>query len=144
MLGHKVPMLIKGGRHIDERGKLAFINDFSMASCKRFYQITHDKTDLVRAWQGHKAEAKWFYCIKGSFDIKLIKIDNWNSPSKKLLVQDFIIDENQTEVLYIPPGYVNGFRAIEEGASIIVYSDATLKDSQNDDIRFDKDYWQVW
>lgn len=140
----RIPQLIKGGRYADERGKVFYVNDFLMNSCCRFYQITHEDTSFVRAWQGHQIESKWFYCIKGSFDVKLIKPDDWKRPSQSLEVYNFEIHQDNTEVLFIPPGYVNGFRAKEPQSSFIIFSDADLETSKVDDYRFDKDLWNVW
>jgi len=140
----KLPKIISGGRHSDERGKVFFVNDFDMNYCKRFYQITHDNIDFVRAWQGHKIESKWFYCIRGGFEVKLIEIDNWEAPSQKLDVYHFTIDQEKIQILHIPPGYVNGFRATQPNSSFIIFSDATLESSKADDIRFEKNYWPIW
>lgn len=139
-----LPNIISGGRFADERGKVFFVNDFHMDICKRFYQITHDKIEFVRAWQGHKLESKWFYCVKGSFEVKLIKVDSWDNPSKDSEIYHVEIREDKTEVLHIPPGYVNGFRALEKGSSFLIFSDVNLEDSKADDIRFPKDYWDIW
>ncbi len=62
-----VPLSIKGGRHIDERGTLTFFNNFDMSPVKRFYVIDHPDTTIVRAWQGHKVEQKWFYVVCRQF-----------------------------------------------------------------------------
>jgi len=138
------PHFIKGGQHIDKRGKVSFVNDFLMDSCHRFYQITHDNTKFVRAWQGHKIESKWFYCIKGGFEVKLIKPDCWEMPSRIIESYNFEIHQKITEVLYIPPGYLNGFRAIEPDSSFIIFSDKDISSSKADDYRFDKKLLEVW
>lgn len=41
----------------------------------------------------------------------------------------------KNEVLSIPPGYYNGFRALEEDSLLVVYSDASLEESSADDFR---------
>lgn len=138
------PQLIKGGRHVDERGKVFFINDFLMDACCRFYQITHENTMFIRAWQGHRIESKWFYCVNGSFEVQLIKPDNWEKPTQLLESHKFELHQNETEVLFIPPGYLNGFRAQERQSSLIIFSDADLETSKADDYRFDKNLFFVW
>ena len=138
------PNIIIGGLYEDFRGKLNFINDFDLSPVKRFYQVTHDAVDFVRAWQGHQLEQKWFYCIKGSFDVKLIKVNNWEKPSKNLQSNNFELSSTRPEILHIPSGYVSGFRAVELESSMIIYSDKNLKDSEADDFRFERDYWNLW
>ena len=70
---------IKGGFHEDQRGRVAFVNDFDMTLIKRFYQIDHPHTHVIRGWQGHKRESKWFYCVEGQFTINYIQPNNWQN-----------------------------------------------------------------
>ncbi|MEO5832339.1 MAG: hypothetical protein ABIR83_03080, partial [Nakamurella sp.] len=65
----EVPEIIQGGEHEDARGRLTFFNDFDMKAVRRFYVIEHPDTAIVRAWQAHKKEQKWFYVTAGSFKI---------------------------------------------------------------------------
>ncbi|MDB4505884.1 dTDP-4-dehydrorhamnose 3,5-epimerase family protein [Saprospiraceae bacterium] len=136
--------LIEGGIHSDERGTIAFVNDFDLSKCVRFYRITHPETSIIRAWQGHQKESKWFHCYSGSFLIKLIKIDNWENPSLDLEVKTFELKGAQSQVLYIPSGYASGFKALENNSSLMVFSDMTVEESVADDFRFEKNYWFQW
>ena len=60
------PQLIEGGNFSDHRGTLSYVNDFSFKDIERFYIISNSVTHPVRAWQGHKLDAKNFYCLSGS------------------------------------------------------------------------------
>jgi dTDP-4-dehydrorhamnose 3,5-epimerase len=135
--------LIGGGTYKDERGKIVFVNDFNMTNVQRLYHIHQSDVSVVRAWQGHKKETKWFHCIKGSFLVHTIAVDNWNAPSKDLQKEVFFLNESESSVLHIPGGNVNGFKALEKDSILMVFSDFTLAESKEDDIRFDKDYWEV-
>ncbi|GAB1418889.1 WxcM-like domain-containing protein [Bacteroidales bacterium] len=135
--------LIKGNIHKDHRGIVRFVNDFDFERIKRFYTITHPDTSVIRAWQGHKLETKYFYVNKGSFLINWIEIDNWQQPSKELEINSYTLSDTQSEILIIPPGYVNGFKALEPDSTMMVFSDMLLEDSKNDDYRFPEDYWMV-
>ena len=66
------PYIIKGGNYTDERGGLEFYNDFDMSQIKPVYFTTHFDTEVIRAWQGHTIESRWFCSVKGSFQVKLI------------------------------------------------------------------------
>jgi len=136
-------MVIKGGIHKDERGIIKHVNGFDMSSVKRFYSIQHPDTEIVRAWQGHKKETKYFYVVKGEFAIGKVKIDNWTEPSKNLAVQKIILSENNSEVLMIEPGYANGFKALTLDSILLIYSDFTLDESADDIIRFPENYWTL-
>ena len=138
------PYIIKGGRHEDERGTIAFVNDFQFKGVKRFYTITHHDTSVVRAWQGHRFESKYFYCLQGAFLVNIVRVDNWTDPSDKLPVQSFELSAEDSKILYIPPGFANGFKALTPGAQLLVLSDKTLEESVNDDVRFDMNDWFNW
>ena len=56
--------IINGGTFKDSRGTLRFVNDFDFSEVKRFYQIENSSTDIVRAWQGHKIEEKFFLLLQ--------------------------------------------------------------------------------
>ena len=139
-----LPELIKGDCFSDERGTLKFVNDFNFNGVKRFYCITQSKQAGARAWQGHKIETKYLFCMMGSFHIFLVKPDNWQSPSSKLEVKHFILTENESQVLKIPPGYANGFVTFDDQSSLLVFSDKTLEESKNDIYRFNVNKWINW
>ena len=138
------PTIIQGGLFTDERGSVAFVNDFDLTQIRRFYTITHPDTEIIRAWQGHQKESKWFYCVKGAFELLLVKIDDWENPSPNLKVLSFQLSKDNPQVLAVPPGYASGFRATAKNATLIVYSDTDLETSKKDDFRFDKNLWYNW
>lgn len=136
--------LIQGNQHTDDRGTLSFINNFDMSPIKRMYTITHNSTKVVRAWQGHKIESKYFKCIKGRFLVAVVAIDDWETPTENLKPEHYILDAEETEVLYIPSGYANGFKALEENSELIVFSNLDLEEAKNDQYRFKENLWMDW
>jgi dTDP-4-dehydrorhamnose 3,5-epimerase len=136
--------LIKGGVHTDQRGSLRFFNNFNLEPIKRFYVSEHPDVDIVKAWQGHKQEQKWFHVIAGSFKIVLVQPDDWDSPSENLEYEEFILDVNKNEVLSIPRGYASGFKALLPKSKLMIFSDFSLEDSLNDDFRYEKELWYKW
>jgi dTDP-4-dehydrorhamnose 3,5-epimerase-like enzyme len=105
--------LIEGGIFSDNRGKLFHVNEFDMSLVKRFYAVENCPENPVRAWQAHQKESKWFFAVRGSFLIGLVQPDNWENPTQNLQVEKIILSETESNVLYIPPGYANGVKAIE-------------------------------
>ncbi len=87
------PKLISGGQFSDERGSISFVNDFSLDDIKRFYIIKHPDSHIIRAWQAHKEEIKYFYVLKGSFEIKLVKIFNWQTPKSSSTILNYKLSE---------------------------------------------------
>ena len=136
--------IISGGSFNDERGTLRFVNDFDFSDVKRFYQIENNSTDIVRAWQGHKVENKYFFVTSGSFLICGVKIDNWENPSKNLPVEKYIMSSKESQILMIPTGYANGIKALEENSKLMVFSSNNLEDAKNDDYRFPANMWYNW
>jgi len=136
------PELIKGGCHTDNRGNIRFNNDFDASDIKRIYTIENDSTSFVRAWQGHAIERRWFSVVKGSFEIKLIKIDNWKNPKKNGEVFSIMLNEKNFDTLCVPKGYVNSIRALEENSKLMAMSDYILG-AIKDEFRFDSNYFTL-
>jgi dTDP-4-dehydrorhamnose 3,5-epimerase-like enzyme len=137
-----IPKIIKGENYNDSRGILFYNNDFDASAIKRLYVIDNQKTNFIRAWQGHKIEQRWFSVMQGSFKIKLIKIDNWEHPFKDLKPIEYILGSKKLDVLFVPKGYVSSIEALEKGAKLLVMADYLFGAIQ-DEYRFDLDYFKV-
>jgi len=138
------PQLIIGQKFKDERGIITFNNDFDLNPIKRFYTISHPDKNIVRAWQGHKRESKWFRCYSGSFVVAWKLIDDFLNPNNHPCAEFTIVREDDPSILVIPPGYANGLKALKDNSEIMVFSDFQLGESLDDKIRFDKDLWFDW
>ena len=138
------PKLIEGGTFQDYRGTLQFVNPFDMKDVKRMYFTTHSNTSTIRAWQGHKIESRWFYCVKGSFEVKLVKIDNWDNPSDNCRIYHFSLEEYKPQVLFIPQGFANGFKANAEQSKLMIMSNYALNEIEDDQYRFEQTRWVKW
>ena len=138
------PELLRGGLATDDRGEVGFVNDFGFADVKRFYTVSNHKAGFVRAWHGHRHEAKYVMAITGSALVCCVEVDDWDSPSPDLQAQRFVLSERSPAVLRVPAGYVNGFMTLTEDAKLIFFSTSTLDESIGDDIRFPARYWDPW
>jgi len=140
------PKIIKGGFAVDERGKVTFCNDFNFKNVKRFYLLENSSTDIIRAFHGHLKEEKYMFVASGRAIICAIKLDDVEKPSKENEVHRFVLSARNPSVLYIPAGFANGFKALEENTKMIVFSTSSLEESQKDDYRFPYDYWgkDIW
>lgn len=138
------PTIIKGGSFADERGSMRFVNDFHFDDVKRFYFIKHPNTSVIRAWQGHQNEKKYFYPIHGSFVLAWVQIDNFKNPSKILKPEFHILSSNRSEIIKIPKGYANGLKALESNSELLILSDMSLEESVKEKIRFPADWWLDW
>ena len=134
--------IINGGSYADERGTITFINDFDMQLVKRFYRIKHHDTSIVRGWRGHKIEQRWFHVSTGTFQVKLIKIDNWKNPGKDLKIEVMVLSADENAVLYIPAGYASAIQSIEVNSELIVFADYAIDHAKHDDYLFPIDYFQ--
>lgn len=135
---------IPGGRAVDDRGGLSFINDFPLSEFKRFYVVNNHQQGFVRAWHGHKHEAKAVVVVKGSAIVAGVEIDDWSTPSKNLKVHRFVLSEDKPGALFIPAGFANGFKSLTSDAVVMFFSSSTLEESASDDIRFDARLWDPW
>lgn len=131
--------IIKGGKAVDDRGSVSFVNDFNFDSVKRFYQVSNHRRGFIRAWHGHEKEGKYVYVAKGAALIGFVDFKNKDANPDKAVLSD-----TNPQILYIPPGFANGFKSLEEDTIIQFYSTSTLEESLGDDIRFDYDKWNIW
>ncbi|MBI3565133.1 MAG: WxcM-like domain-containing protein [Elusimicrobia bacterium] len=138
------PTLIEGGLAVDDRGRLSFVNAFDFKDVKRFYLIENHRAGFVRAWHGHKKEAKYFFVLSGSAVVGAVKIDDWEKPSKSLPVKRYVLSGDKPCLLRVPAGYANGMMSLQEGTRIMIFSTTTLQESQGDDYRFDARHWDCW
>ena len=138
----KSPKLIVGNVFSDARGNVFFNNEFDMLQIRRVYFIEHPDVSVIRAWQAHRFEQKWFQAVSGKFEVSLVKIDDWDNPSDKLPIIEFMLEAEKSEVLHIPEGYATGFKATESFSKLMVMSDFTLEESKNDDYRFPVGKWK--
>lgn len=139
-----VPQMVAGGLAVDDRGELGFVNDFRFENVKRFYTVANHRRGFVRAWHCHKREAKYVTAVTGAAVVGAVAVDDWERPSPELAVQRFVLSSHQPAVLYIPPGFANGFMSLTEDAKLMFFSTSTLEESLGDDIRFDSRYWDIW
>ena len=136
----QVPKLTTGGNHEDKRGRICYNNDFDASEIKRIYTISNNNPDFIRAWQGHKIERRWFSAVEGSFQIKLIEIDDWSSPSKNLRQYHFLLSADNLDVLAVPAGYISSIQGIEEKSKLLVMADYMIGEVK-DEYRFEDAYF---
>ena len=137
---------MNGGVAVDDRGALRFVNDFDFRDVKRFYQVENFDINTIRAFHGHMKEGKYVYVVSGSIILCAVYIDNFKKPSKKNEMERIILSARKPQIVFIPPHYANGFKALEPGTKVMFFSTSTLEESKNDDYRYFFDYWgkKIW
>jgi len=138
--------IIEGGLAVDDRGSIVFANNFNFKDVKRFYQLENFSTNTIRAWHGHQKEGKYIFVNNGSIILGIVLLDDITNPSKNNKVTRLILSSKDPKIVYIPRGYANGFRSVEENTTITFFSTSSLKESEGDDYRFPFDYWgkDIW
>lgn len=137
----KLPEVIKGNSHSDERGTLYYNNDFDASQVKRVYFIENKEVTFKRGWQGHKIEQRWFAAVQGSFKISVILIDDWEKPSESLFSKDFVLHATTLDIFHVPNGCITRIQALENDARLMALSDYGLGEV-NDEYRFDSNYFK--
>ena len=148
------PSLIKGGSHADDRGMVRFINDFDFQGVRRFYHASNHHKNFVRAWQGHEREGKYVYVASGSALVAAVKLGRRIPEQERIggithdrcqdIPQKFTLSAMTPAILWIPPGYANGWMNLEDGTNVLFFSTATVDKSKADDFRFPADHWDIW
>lgn len=138
------PVMIMGGLSVDDRGQLAYVNDFELTKYKRFYLVSNHRSEFVRAWHGHKLEAKGVTVVQGAAIVAAVQVDDWVSPAVDLPMHRHIMSAKKPAILEIPAGYANGFMTLAPDTILCFFSTSTLDESAGDDYRFPAATWNPW
>lgn len=134
------PQLIAGNKHQDERGVITYNNDFDASIIKRIYTIENSSIDFIRGWQGHQTEQRWFACINGSFEISVVQIDDFDNPSKNLIIKKYLLNDEKLTYLHIPSGCITAIQSKREDSKLLVLADYGLGEI-SDEFRYSLDYF---
>ena len=132
--------MIKGSSHSDERGVLTFNNGFDAAAVKRIYTIENQNTEFVRGWQGHQVEQRWFACMTGRMEIRVIVLDRVEKPSAGLKQEIFVLNSNTLDFLHVPAGCITAITALDPQSKLLVMSDYAVGEI-GDELRYALDYF---
>ncbi len=136
------PELIDGEIFTDERGSVSALNSFVLGEQKRLYVIDQNP-NITRNWNGHKDEKKWFFCLSGKAKIGLVKVDNWQNPSKNLQVFCYLLSGKKSQILCVPKGYANCIKTEGEHATILVLSEKTITEALSEQIKYPPQTWTI-
>jgi dTDP-4-dehydrorhamnose 3,5-epimerase len=136
--------IVEGEIFRDARGQISSLNAFRFPGVERCYVIHHPDRSVVRGWNGHQFEKKWFYCIKGAFTLGLVEIGNWDSPSADLKAEVYELSENESKIICVPEGYANCIKAREEGSILLVLSNKSIDEALKDSWKYDSSMWVDW
>lgn len=139
------PQLFRGGLAADDRGVLRSIEGADFSRVKRLYAMENFSSETIRAFHGHRKEAKYVTVVCGSALVAAAPLDVAPTTIPSPL-QRFVLSAHSPALLYVPAGYMNGFRALEAHTRILFFSTATVEESKADDYRFPPEYWgkSVW
>lgn len=140
----QLPEVIKGEIFCDARGRIASVNGFNFSDVKRMYVVHHPSVEVVRGWNGHQFERKWFFCSAGAFQVALVAIDDWPHPSDELVPNVYTLHEGESELLCVPGGYASCLKAVKPGSTMVIFSDRTVEESMMDSYKFDSHRWIDW
>jgi dTDP-4-dehydrorhamnose 3,5-epimerase-like enzyme len=137
-----VPTIMTGAEFVDDRGVLTYNNNCNMQmfGVKRTYLINGHR-GFIRAWHGHKIESKLMQVVSGRVKVRLVNMENDQQQ------YSFCMKDNG-DIVYIPAGFYNGLQHLTDNSSLLVYSNTTVEESQNDDYRqhwtqFDPPQWSL-
>lgn len=136
-------LAIEGTTFSDIRGRMKFFNTFDMNEIVRFYEISPASTEIIRGWQGHLKEKKWFYCHTGAFVIQVVDIKSDQESPNNTRPEKFELRADLPLILEVPPGMATAFRAVTENSKLMVFSDFTVEESVKDDYRYPLENWEV-
>jgi dTDP-4-dehydrorhamnose 3,5-epimerase-like enzyme len=148
---------IQGGLSVDDRGTVSFVNEFDpmKAGVRRMYMVENHAARFVRAWHGHRNEAKYVTVVDGAAVVGVVALPTVQDPTHfepgqwpyaldHFEPKRFVMSAAKPAVLYVPAGYANGFMTLAPRTKVLFFSTATLDESLNDDERFPPEQWNLW
>ena len=138
----QLPKIIKGNSFTDIRGTIYFNNSFDTSEIKRMYIIQNRSVNINRGWQGHKVEQRWFSALQGEFEIHLIKVDNWKTPSKDLQSIKYDLSSDKMNILHVPSGFVSSIRSKESDSKLMAMSNYGINEIK-DEYRYEINYFKI-
>ena len=144
---HDNPFLITGNLATDDRGILRFVNEFNFENVKRFYMVENHVVGFIRAWHAHRHEAKYVFVVEGAALVAAVRVpvDELVPSIEVADLTRYVLSAAKPSVLYIPPGFANGFKTLTADTKVMFFSTATIAESLNDDIRWPASYLRgVW
>ncbi len=139
-----IPKIMSMGVSFDDRGSIRFLNGLELSDWKRFYVVSNFRSGFVRSWHGHKSESKLVFVLSGSIKIGVVHIKNFEAPDSNVEPEQFVLTDQSNQALYIPAGYANGFKTLQENTQVFFFSSASLEESKADDFRYPWDFWNIW
>ena len=133
-------MLLEGKNHKDHRGIITYNNYFNASLITQIYTIENHSPDFIRGWQGHQIEQRWFAAMSGSFEIRVIKVDDFDNPSKDLSQNKYKLTADNLDFLHVPAGYITAIQALEEHSKLLVLADYGVGEVQ-DEYRYPLEYF---
>lgn len=137
-------IVYEGGKAVDDRGILTFVNDFDFDGVQRFYTVTNFQNHFVRAWHGHLKEDKYVTVIKGAAIIAAFKFpipEDYNTWP----VERTVLSAEKPSVVFISRGHANGFMNLLPDTQLMFFSTSTVEESKGDDYRFDASLFRyIW
>lgn len=132
---------IIGSSFTDFRGEIQFNNTLNIGDAKRIYVITNADLTIERGWQAHKIESRWFIAVTGSFEIKVVKVDDFDSPSDDLKCEVTVLKSSSLECLIVKPGFATSIKALEDSSKLIALSDFAIGEVK-DEYKFQSNKWK--
>ena len=141
------PEIVAGGVAIDDRGVLSYLNTAPFSKVKRMYMVENFNVNTIRAFHGHLFEEKIALVIAGA---AIVNVSQMRIVSGNIVGLDqptrFVLADHNPQLLRIPAGYANGWKALLPNTKILFFSSTTMEEAKHDDYRWPWHYFapSVW
>ena len=108
-----------------------------MSKIVRMYFIENFDSNYIRGWKGHKIETRWFFASKGSIIIRTISISDLEKSNPSPIIKTFKLNEDNLNVLEVPPGFATSIKQYSNGDRICVFADYEIGVSDVEDLRWE-------
>ena len=137
----KVPLQRNIDGHVDDRGFLYQIHKVcDFPEVKRIYVVGNFQRNTIRGLHSHEREWKGYFVVNGG--AKFVVVD------RERKISQYVLSDKNPSVLVVPPHHPHGWISLNDNTVLVGFSNATVEESLNDDIREDpltlgKQVWET-
>lgn len=132
--------------HTDNRGWLSELlreDDENFQHFGQLYMVNNYKAHVVRAFHMHNEQDEVFFVTQGT--IQFILVDERPESATFKEMNQFVIDANRPNALWVPRGIQHGSMALTDGAQIMAVTSAPYQKEKPDEVRLPSDYYgDIW
>ncbi len=132
---HRVGFIRAWHGHLKESKYVYVVRGSIQLKLCKIYELTEEEVNQGYAWRNkhlHRFKHTYYHGQDSSY----FCCDQDKTVLKGSIDENFVLSSQAPKILYIPAGYANGFKTLEEDTSVLFFSTIPMDEAADDDYRF--------